>query len=131
MSFNLEQERAALAFRHVTELQGEKERQRYGSLALKLPALLRTSGLCQSVHFLRSRTTNPASSQLLTHLAIQLRRVDPSIQTDDDLCARARRCELALYLWLAREAVASANWYARLAQSELGVLPGTESGEGR
>lgn len=119
-----EQIRAAQAYRHVTALHHD-HRKLYGTLALKLPALLRTSGLCQAVHFLKSRNKDAANS-LLENLGEQLGRIDPEIRGMDSLCKRAREAEFANYLWLSREAFAVATWYARLAKSELKVEPGDD-----
>jgi len=123
----LEQKRAALAFEHVQELksQEKKERDRYGSMAHKLPVLIRTAGLCQTVHFVKSRN-KPTLNKLLDHLALQLGRTDSSIKAGESLCSTVRNAPLTTYLWLTREALASAAWYARLAQSELDFVPGTE-----
>src|SRR5262245_6912947 len=118
----LEQRRAALAFEHVSLIQAatDEERERYGGMAQKLPVLIRTAGLCQALHFIQSRN-KPILGTLLDHLAEQLKRADPGISDAKSLCERARKAELQKYLWLAREALASAEWYARLAQSELKV----------
>jgi CRISPR-associated protein Cmr5 len=123
----LEQRRAALAFEHVQELksQEKKERDRYGSMAHKLPVLIRTAGLCQAIHFVKSRN-KPTLNKLLDHLALQLGRTDSKITEGESLCSRVREAKLTSYLWLTREALASAAWYARLAQSELDFVPGTE-----
>ncbi len=133
----LDQQRAALAFRHLQELgttfpPESLPRKSYGSFACKLPALLRTAGLCQALHFLASRNQAMANL-LLDHLAEQLRRIDTGTPVPgqgaaarDGLCQQAREAELASYLWLSREAVAVATWYARLAKSELGYEPGAE-----
>lgn len=120
----LEQTRAAEAYRHVTALDPDA-RKLYGTLALKLPALLRTSGLCQAVHFLKSRK-EPAADALLEHLGKQLNRIDPGIHGMETLCQRSRQAEFASYLWLSREALAASAWYARLAKSELKAEPGDE-----
>ena len=119
----LEQRRAALAFQHVSEVprDDQKARDLYGSMAQKLPVLIRTAGLCQAVHFIRSRNNKPILETLLNHLASQLQRVDESITDGAALCERVRTADLAQYLWLTREALASAEWYSRLSQSELGV----------
>lgn len=132
----LEQKRAAAAFRHVeafAQLHPDKsapERKRYGSLACKLPALLLSAGLCQALHFLKSRPARSQKDALLGHLVDQFQRLDSSITSIDQLCERVRTADsLGSYLWLSREAVAVATWYARLAKSELGYEPGDEPGD--
>ncbi len=137
----LEQKRASLAFGHVQAI-AEKypskdapERQQYGTLAAKLPALIQAAGLCQAVHFVRSRRPKKENQPdlptlLLSHLADQLQRVDRKIKNADSLCEQIREAPTAAYLWLSREAVASATWYARLAKSELGVDVTAEADRG-
>jgi len=125
----LEQQRAAKAFEHVQKIKVEasaEDRDRYGSTAQKLPVLIRTAGLCQALHFVRSRNGD-IYKQLLNHLGDQLHRANPAITDGETLCEQSRKAELQSYLWLSREALASAEWYARLAQSELGVARGTEA----
>jgi CRISPR-associated protein Cmr5 len=118
----LEQQRAADAFKDIEKIADPKERDLYGSMAQKLPALIRSAGLCQALHFVKSRKKDPLN-KLLGHIAGQLKRVDPEIQDMDSLCARARKAELAHYIWLTREALATLSWYGRLARSEWGVDP--------
>jgi len=131
----LEQQRAAAAHAHVLEIAGKygkesEERKQYASMAQKLPVLIRSAGLCQALHFLKSRTKDGERSvlgTLLDHLAAQLRRTDPSLGHGGDLCDAVRQADLPFYLWLTREALATAEWYARLSQSELGVAKGEGS----
>jgi CRISPR-associated protein Cmr5 len=125
----LEQQRAAMAFDHLKAVTGEKDRKVYGGMALKLPALIRSAGLCQALHFVKSRPSKPALGTLLDHLAKQLTRVDSEITDTDSLCARAREANVAGYVWLTREALATVTWYGRLARSEWGIVPGEEEGD--
>jgi CRISPR type III-B/RAMP module-associated protein Cmr5 len=121
----LEQKRAAMAYGHVQEVKEEKERKLYGSMAQKLSALIRSAGLCQAIHFVKSRK-EPSLNKLLDHLGKQLTRVDPQVIDLDSLCTKVRESDLAQYIWLTREALASVSWYGRLARSEWGILPGAE-----
>ena len=116
----LEQQRAALAFQHVQAV-GKDDQNTYGSMAQKLPALIRSAGLCQALHFVKSRK-KPALDTLLSHLAEQLRRTDQGITSADSLCEIVRKAELSTYLWLTREALATVSWYSRLSRAEWGVL---------
>lgn len=130
----LDQKRAAQAYRDVSGLpKGEDKKEfrtRYGVMALKLTALIRSAGLCQAIHFVASRNKDPYN-ELLKHLAGQLKRVNPGINEIDkkSLTEVIRKAELNEYLHLTREALAVANWYGRLAQSELKVLLTDETGE--
>lgn len=124
----LEQQRAATAYQHVQVVTEKKDRVLYGAMAQKLPALIRNAGLCQALHFVKSRK-NPVLDKLLEHLALQLRRIDQDITDSDSLCAQVRKAELAHYVWLTREALATITWYGRLARSEWNVLPSDDPGE--
>ena len=117
---NLDQTRAVLAYTHIQAIAADESRRaKYGIMALKLPILVRTAGLCQALHFVQSRGTPPHT--LLGHLAEQLRRVDARIIDADTLCRQVREANMQLYLHLTREATATLQWYARLAQSVLKV----------
>jgi CRISPR-associated protein Cmr5 len=122
----LEQKRAAMAYDHIKPITEEKDRKLYGGMAQKLPALIRSSGLCQALHFVKSRGKEPLKL-LLEHLGKQLERVDSKIKDMESLCERARTADLAEYVWLTRETLASVSWYGRLARSEWGILPGDDS----
>jgi CRISPR-associated protein Cmr5 len=130
----LEQRRAAQAFRDVAAVaarypeQAARERIRYGSMAQKLPVLIRTAGLCQALHFVHSRNKEELGL-LLDHLAGQLARISAEITDRTSLCKQVREAQLPEYLWLTREALATAAWYARLAQSELKVPRGADPGD--
>ena len=121
----LEQQRAAMAYGHVQKVTEKAQQKIYGAMAQKLPALIRNSGLCQAVHFVKSRPKEPLKI-LLEHLGEQLKRIDPDIKNGDDLCERIRNAEVAKYVWLTREALATVSWYGRLARSEWGILPGDD-----
>lgn len=131
----LEQKRAAKAFEDVTKVEkehgdGTPGRKSYGTFALKLPALLKSAGLCQAVHFLDSRPeSKPMAKALLGHLAGQLERVNPAIQGTPSMLDQIRKADLGSYLRLSREAVAIANWYSRLARSVLKVQPGEDDSQ--
>jgi CRISPR type III-B/RAMP module-associated protein Cmr5 len=125
-----DQDRAAKAYEHVSTFTGESDAVRakkYGSMVHKLPSLLQSAGLCQALHFVQSRG-NEEQKKLVEHLAEQLRRVSPSINTGADLLARARQAPLGEYLALTDEAMACAAWYRRLVQGVLKVDP-TDDGE--
>lgn len=128
MSMTLEQKRASKAYGHVQEV-SEADKDSYGAMVLKLPVLIRTAGLCQALHFLRSRKVDVIRDLLLQHLAEQLERVEPALANfpreakAEELLKAVREAGLAQYLWLSREALATVEWYARLAQSELKMDP--------
>jgi CRISPR-associated protein Cmr5 len=123
-----DQERAALAFDHVNQFSGENNKaaaKKYGTMIHKLPALLQTAGLCQTLHFIQSRG-DEHQKKILDHLATQLRRVNGTIQNVASLLERARRADLPEYLQLTDEAMACAAWYRRMVQGILKVEAGED-----
>jgi CRISPR type III-B/RAMP module-associated protein Cmr5 len=125
----LDQNRAKLAFKHVAvvkELPG-KTPQKYASIVHAMPALLRSAGLSQALHFVLSRRKNKdgdGPKLFLEHLAEQLARIDGEIKTGDQLLAKVRSADLIGYLRLTQEALACVNWYRRFVQGELGIQAG-------
>jgi len=96
----------------------EAERQKYGSMAHKLPILIRTAGLAQALAFVDSRGSDE-QKKLLDHIA--------AVVNEPDLVARSRTAELADYMRLTRNVLAALLWYKRFAQSVLGVEAGEEA----
>jgi CRISPR type III-B/RAMP module-associated protein Cmr5 len=121
----LDQERATLAFGHIGVVKGweEPRRDKYASIVHAMPALLRSAGLSQALHFVRSRK-NKDQRLFLEHLAEQLKRADPKIINGDELLAAVRGGDLTGYLRLTQEALACVNWYRRFVQGELGIERG-------
>jgi CRISPR-associated protein Cmr5 len=117
-----DQERAALAYQHVSDIGklDDGARKKYASIVHAMVPLLQTAGLCQALHFARSRS-NETQRRIVEHLAGQLERVNPAIRSGDALLERARKAELAEYLQLTDEAMASAAWYRRMVQGVLGI----------
>jgi CRISPR-associated protein Cmr5 len=120
----LDQRRAALAFEHVSELEGDAKKaqaKKYASMVHKLPALLASAGLCQALHFVESRKDDQRVHQkkLIDHLAKQLERTDPKITSAATLLERARDADLASYIRLTEETIACAAWYRRMVQAVL------------
>ena len=125
-----DQERALKAHQHIGAIARQEPtlQQKYRSLVMGLPALLRTAGPCQTLHFIASRKGD--ERHLVLHLAEQLSaplKLNGSGQAlADALLDRARRAETEEYLLLSRELLSLAAWYRRLAQI---LLSGGEGGE--
>ncbi|HBT47369.1 MAG TPA: type III-B CRISPR module-associated protein Cmr5 [Peptococcaceae bacterium] len=111
------QEYAAQIFEQVTQV-SEEERKKYGSLAHRLPVLIRTAGLAQALAFVDARGKEPGK-RLLNDLATVLRFEDK-----DKLLERSRQAELPEYMCLTRDVLGALAWYKRFAQSVLGVDAG-------
>jgi len=118
--------RSRKAFEHVKGLQGTNA-EAYGRLALKLPFLIRSSGLAQALVFIDQKSGTEI--RLLDDLADTVAVVtqQPELNTRARLIQAAMLTdEPALYLELSREVLRTASWYKRLSTSVLGVEPGGE-----
>ncbi|GAC1637336.1 MAG: type III-B CRISPR module-associated protein Cmr5 [Ktedonobacteraceae bacterium] len=119
-----DQKYAAKVYDKVSKVSKE-ERDSYGSMAHKLPVLIRSAGLVQALAFVDARGKE-AQKHLLRDLADTVDQKD--IQT---LLARARQAPLSEYMRLTQQVIAALLWYKRFAQSVLGVDTGainTEDG---
>ena len=122
----LDQERARIAFDHITVVKAwddKTKKDRYASIVHAMPALLRSAGLSQALHFVRSRRGHE-QQLFLEHLAKQLERVDAGIDGSEALLAKVRGADLSAYLRLTHEALACVVWYRRFVQGELGIDAG-------
>ena len=99
---------------------GSEARQNYGSLAHKLPVLVRTAGLAQALEFVHSRGKSP-HQQLLTHLAGVVVGADAG-----ELLRRSRAEDLRNSIFLTERTMLALKWYKRFAQSVLKVEPAEE-----
>jgi CRISPR-associated protein Cmr5 len=115
---------AAVIFTQVNDEvkpQGDAYRKKYGSMAHKLPVLIRTAGLAQALSFVESRG-EAEHKKLLSHLA--------TVINEEDLARRSRTItDLNQYMRLTREVLSALLWYKRFAQSVLDVTLGEEGGE--
>jgi len=121
-----DQQYAASAFNHVEPLLKEWVekndicRKQYGSMAFKLPVLIRTAGLAQALAFVQARSKKPAK-KLLDHVAATLEQ-----GSADNLAKVSREADLAKYMQLTQQVLAASVWYKRFAQSLLGYEPGND-----
>jgi len=119
MMLTRDQRYAEQIYQQVSQVP-EAERQKYGSMAHKLPVLIRTAGLAQALAFVDSRGSDE-QKRLLEHLA--------AVVNEPKLLERSRTAELADYMRLTRNVLAALVWYKRFAQSVLDVDP-TATAEG-
>lgn len=87
----------------------------YGSMAHKLPVLIRTAGLAQALSFVDARSQN-GQKNLLKDLAQVMGFAEPVF-----LLERSREAGLREYMRLTREALTALLWFKRFAQSLLDV----------
>ncbi len=127
-----EQQYAANTFERLSELgpQPDEKKKKYGSMAHKLPVLIRVAGLAQALHFVDSRG-NDDQKLLLRHLALTLGLTD-DYEGENRLTAQAkllkssRESQLSTYIRLTHKSLAALQWYKRFAQSVLRVESGEE-----
>jgi CRISPR-associated protein Cmr5 len=100
---------------------GQTERTRYGSMAHKLPVLIRIAGLTQALEFVNARGKD-GHKRLLKDLATTVGK--PEI-----LVADARNTELSDYIYLTQQVMAALLWYKRFAQSVLHIEQGEKGDE--
>lgn len=120
------QKYAARIFRQIEALQSEHsagDQKQYGSMAHKLPVLIRTAGLSQALGFVTARG-NPMHLRLVKDLAATLGR--PNLSRDSRMATMLQE-----YMRMTQEALDALLWYKRFAQSVLKVdasdEPGAES----
>jgi CRISPR-associated protein Cmr5 len=101
--------------------QSDAYQKKYGSMAHKLPVLIRTAGLAQALSFVESRG-EAEHKKLLSHLA--------AVTEEGDLAQRSRAItDLNDYMRLTREVLSALLWYKRFAQSVLKVSLGDNGTE--
>jgi CRISPR-associated protein Cmr5 len=111
-----DQKYATKVYEQVSNLQyDEVQKRKYGSMAHKLPVLIRTAGLAQALAFVHARG-NDEQQQLLGHLAETLNQ-----ENVEKLLRKVREADVSEYIHLTNEAMAALLWYKRFAQSVLKV----------
>lgn len=111
-----QQRLAKQAYTHVSEVT-EAEKQKYGTMAHKLPILIRTAGLAQALAFVQARGSQ-AQHKLLDHLA---EAIEMDIQNGSALAEQSREAPLAQYILLTQRVMAALVWYKRFVESLLKV----------
>ncbi|MBE3518906.1 MAG: type III-B CRISPR module-associated protein Cmr5 [Firmicutes bacterium] len=109
------QEYALHIYKQVSNIINEDYCDKYGSLAHKLPVLIRTAGLAQALAFVDARGGD-AGKALLEHIAGVV-----GLENREKLIDRSRKADLEEYMHLSRRVLAALVWYKRFAQSVLGV----------
>lgn len=118
-----DQKFAKIIYGQVKEIakRSQVEQNKYGSMAHKLPILIRTAGLVQALAFVEARTED-VQKELLSHIATTI-----GLESREILLERSRTTSLEAYMRLTQQVLASLLWYKRFAQSVLGVEAGDEA----
>ena len=93
----------------------QTKRNQYGSMAHKLPVLIRTAGLAQALAFVEARHKADSPQHLLLAHLEQVVAVQKLAQTSRDTES------LGNYMYLTHQCLAALLWYKRFAQSVLDV----------
>lgn len=124
-----DQEYAQKIYEQVTAIDreaSEDDKKKYGTMALKLPVMVRTAGLVQSIAFVQARNKEGTfPRKLLDHVA-----ETTGHGSVNGLFQAAQRAELAEYMLLTQQVMDVLRWYKRFAQSVLKVEPTDEPKEG-
>ncbi len=109
-------------FKQISEIKklSEIKQKKYGSMAHKLPVLIRTSGLVQALAFVEARGDD-TQRMLLTDIASAV-----ELDDKDMLLRRSREDSLGEYMRLTQQVMGALLWYKRFAQSVLNVELGDE-----
>jgi CRISPR/Cas system CMR-associated protein Cmr5 small subunit len=113
-----QQQWAKEALARVKQQHGKPKESKYRTLCMKLPSLLKQSGILQSLAFMRAR--DEIGKQFCDELA-QVYGVpkEGEQSAGEVLQKRAQRAELNEYLVLSRDLIAVSVWFRRFAQAEL------------
>lgn len=121
-----DQERATRAHALIRDVP-EADAEKYGSLALALPMLVRTAGLVGALEFVNGRKST-SQQVLLQHIKRHL--VDAGLITEQqDPIAASREADLPKYIRLTHETLAALLWHKRFTHSVLKVESGKDLGE--
>lgn len=97
----------------------DSARIKYGSMALKLPVLVKTAGLVQALAFVDMKSASEKSyTDLLEHLAKVV-----GVKNKADLLKQSRTDDLQGYIHLTRQTLTALDWFKRFSQSILKVKP--------
>jgi len=112
-----DQKYATAAYERVMRVEGKDETQRrsYGSMAHKLPILIRSAGLAQALTFVAARGS-AIQLRLLTDLAETIGLADSK-----QLLEKVYKANLSEYMHLTQQLMAALLWYKRFAQSILDI----------
>lgn len=103
------QKYAKSAYENVRQVP-EDQKTKYGSMVHKLPILIRTAGLAQTLSFVEAKDSNK----------ILIKNLEDTLGISE-LAIRSREAELSEYMRLTRDVLAVLVWYKRFVLSELGI----------
>lgn len=112
---DLDRSRASAAWNNIQAVKPHNYQAKYGSLARKMPTLIQTNGLGQTLAFLKAKGKDH-HIQMFNHLSEWLlTRIDGT----GDLLSRVFAMESQTYRLATSEALAFLQWLKRFAEAEL------------
>jgi len=111
-----QQKWAKHALNRVSEHKKKTTEEKYRTLCMKAPSLLRQAGLVQAIAFLQTRNTAGLEEgpTFVKDLAVGLGYADAKALQD-----KAHEASLPDYMLLTSDAIALSAWFRRFAQAEL------------
>ncbi len=103
------------------EARSQEYKDRYGSLAHRLPVLIRSAGLAQALAYIEARGKDEGK-QLLIDLASVL-----GIASSSAFITQARESQLTEYMHLTQQSLDALLWFKRFAQTILKVAANTDN----
>lgn len=114
----LQQQFAAEVYERICRVP-EADATKYGTMAMKLPVMVRSAGLVQALAFVEAKK----EQALLDDLSQVV------LEDNQSLLERSRAADLSEYMYLTRRTLLALEWFKRYAQSVLKVEP-TDDAEG-
>jgi CRISPR-associated protein Cmr5 len=114
---DLDRERASIAWSNVQEVKPKAYQAKYGSLARKIPTLIQTNGLGQTLAFLKAKRKDH-HNEMFKHLSEWLSsRI--SVAGTENFLSKIFVMESSTYRLATAEALAFLQWLKRFAEAEL------------
>ncbi|MDW8305411.1 MAG: type III-B CRISPR module-associated protein Cmr5 [Acidobacteriota bacterium] len=108
--------------KHVSEAKANRDK--YITMAQKLPVLIQTAGLAQAIAFLEAKSQGESEKMnrcLLEDLSSVL-----GFNSVEEFSKKCREAELTEYLWLTQNALSALLWFKRFSVSVLEVEENAE-----
>jgi CRISPR-associated protein Cmr5 len=113
---DLDRDRARAAWNNIQAVKPQNYQAKYGSMARKMPTLIQTNGLGQTLAFLKAKGKEH-HVQMFNHLSEWL---VTRISGTGDMLNRVLEMESQTYRLATGEALAFLQWLKRFAEAELG-----------
>lgn len=107
----------------------QKQRDKYGAMAQKLPLLIRTAGLAQAISFLEAKSKKDNEKPNLMLLEDLSDVIKKEMKFDQNFTDKCRSAKMTEYLRLTQNTLAALLWFKRYSVSVLDVEENTRGDE--